>query len=82
MFWFILFLLGVLCAVICVAALLVWLTAAVLAALADCAAQGLANFNGGRVIIGLLYVVPAALLLCALGQGCYLAHSFYMAVFK
>jgi hypothetical protein len=75
-------LIGAVCAILCVASLLVWLTAAAVQGFADCAAKSLANLTDRRAIVGLLYLIPAGLLLYAIGDGLCLAWSFCAAVFK
>jgi hypothetical protein len=82
MIWFILFLLGILCAIVCVAALFVWLWTGALLGLLKCIERSLTNLGGGHVIVGLLYLIPASLLLSALLQGICLACSFYTAVLR
>ena len=79
MIWFVLFLL---CAVICIAALAVWLGAAVIQGLLESIERSLANFTHGRVITGALYVVPAALFAYVIVQLGSLAISFYTAVLR
>jgi hypothetical protein len=82
MFWLTLFLIGCLCALIAVVALLVSLGATVVQGVITCVEHVLENLNDGRVIVGLLYLIPAGLLIYALGQAVCLAYSFYAAVFK
>jgi hypothetical protein len=82
MLWFIIFLVGLACLPICVLSGLVWLAASAVQGLLTCAEKVLANFADGHAINGLLYLVPAGLLLCALGEGLYLAGSFFMAVMR
>jgi hypothetical protein len=80
MIWFTIFLLGIPCAVIAVAALLVWLGTGAILALLNCVEKSLTNFTDGHVIFALLYLVPTALLLCALVQGFCLTYSFVTTV--
>jgi hypothetical protein len=80
MFWFIIFLIGSVCAVICVAAFALWLATASVQALLTCVERSLANLGNGHAIVGLLYLVPAWLFVCALAQFVALAISFVTTV--
>ena len=77
-----LLLIGCLCALICAASLVIWLGATVVQGVLTCVGRVLENLNTGRVIVGLLYLIPTGPLICAVGQGVYLVCSFYAAVFK
>jgi hypothetical protein len=82
MLWLILFLLGVLSALLCVVALVLWLATAVAQGVLTCVTRSLGSFNDGRSIIALLYLIPAGLLISVICDAIRLAHSFYFAVFK
>ena len=82
MIWFIIFLLGIPCLVLAMGAWAVWLGIASVQALLTCIEKSLVNFSDGHAILGTLYLVPAGLFICALGEGIYLACSFVMAVMK
>jgi hypothetical protein len=66
MLWFILLLFGVVSALICGAALLVLLGIALAQGVLTCVTRSLGSFNDGRLIIALLYLIPAGLLLSAI----------------
>lgn len=82
MIWFVLFLIGGGCALMCAAALLLWLGFSVVQGVIRCREQLLTNLSSGHVIPALLYVIPTGLFLYALIDGLRLAFSFYMTVFK
>jgi hypothetical protein len=83
MLWLTLFsLFGVVSALLCAAALVLCFAATVIEGVLTCAEKVLTNLNDGRVIIALLYLIPALLLFCALCDGIRLALSFCFAVFK
>jgi hypothetical protein len=63
--WFIIFLIGILCAVVAIVALAVYPGTAAIQGFLTCAERSLTNFADGRVISALLYLVAAGLLLCA-----------------
>jgi hypothetical protein len=60
----------------------VWLTASAVQGLLTCAERSLESFAHGRLLIGSLYLLPAAGLFCALVQGVCLAVWFCQAVIK
>jgi hypothetical protein len=78
----ILFLLGIVCAAICVVALLVALATTIVQGVLSCVTRSLGSFNDGRLIIALLYLIPAGLLISVICDAIRLALSFYFAVFK
>jgi hypothetical protein len=80
--WFIVFLIGLLCVPICVLSGAIWLGAAAVQGLLTCVEKSLTSFTDGHVISAMLYLIPATLLLCAIGEGLYLAGSFFMAVIR
>jgi hypothetical protein len=75
-----LLLIGCLCALICAASLVIWLGATVVQGVLTCVGRVLENLNTGRVIVGLLYLIPTGLFLYAIGEGVCLAYSFVTTV--
>jgi hypothetical protein len=82
MIWLILSLLGAICAVIAIIALLLWLGLVSVEAFLECAGKALAGFSDKRSLIGLLYLILAGVFLYLIGNGLYLAWSFFTTVFK
>jgi hypothetical protein len=77
MFWFIVFLLGALCAMIGVVALAVWLGITAIQALLECVEKSLTNLGNGHAIAGALY-----LFVSAIAQFVCLAFSFWQEVLR
>jgi hypothetical protein len=77
-----LFLVAVLCAIVCAALFAVWLFASVASGVLSCLSKMLENLSGGRPIVGFLYLVPLALFGLAIAHWLTLARSFCEAVFK
>jgi hypothetical protein len=80
MLWFMIFLIGAICAVICVCAGVFVLTTASVQALLTCVERSLANLGNGHLITGALYLIPAWFFVCALAQFVALAWSFWQTV--
>jgi hypothetical protein len=81
MFWLIICLLGIVCAIVCIGAFAVWITTGAIISLLECVEKSLVNLGNEHMIVGLLYVVPAWLLISAIVQLSCLAYSFVTTVF-
>jgi hypothetical protein len=82
MLWFLLFLISILWTMVAIIAVILWLGVVAAQSLLTCAERSLTSFADGHAILGLLYLVPAALFVYALGDGLYLAFSFCQAVIR
>jgi len=80
MICFILLLFAVLCLVIALIAFAICIGAAVIVALLESVTKSITNLTHGHVIVGALYVIPAALFASGLAQLLKLAYSFVTTV--
>ena len=80
MFWFTIFILGSLCAIVAIIALVVWLGAALIQAVLTCAGRSLTGFADGHVLVALTYAILGGWFVYLVAQGLYLACSFITAV--
>jgi hypothetical protein len=77
---FIIFLIGIVCAIVAIGTAVIWLAAATVQGTLTCLERALTSFADGRMISALLYLIPTTPFFCALAQGLYLACSFVTEV--